>query len=177
MSGLGAVAAAAATLGGLVWAAKGLAILAADRQPPWLFEAGPALFGVALTCLAATVDLPPRRRAVVITLGVIAVVAGVVALASEVVTDVYGPALALASLALVGGLVLLDRRGCPPQRLAWWIGVLTIPAVLVGGALSAVDERLLEVPLVALSVCWVVLGVQLGRGGASAHDRPGAPRA
>ena len=33
-----------------------------------------------------------------------------------------------------------------------------VPALLVGGVLSGIDERLLEVPIVCLGIAWITVG-------------------
>ena len=148
----------AALVGGFAWTVKGLVILAGGDQPPFLFEVAPALFGIGLLSMAHTALPPSRRRTVVMGFAGIAIIADVVAVVTEVVGDVAGAAIATSSLALVVGLVTLDRRSGWPISLAWWIGVAMLPAVFVGGMLSEIDERLLEVPLVVLGVAWIVVG-------------------
>ena len=34
----------------------------------------------------------------------------------------------------------------------------TVPALIVGGALSVIDERLLEIPLTCIGLAWIVVG-------------------
>ena len=41
------------------------------------------------------------------------------------------------------------------------MGLATIPLLILGGALEAVDERLLELPIALLGLGWVILGVAL----------------
>lgn len=78
---------------------------------------------------------------------------------------VVGVGIAATTLATVSGLILLglaarDAQLPPPLRwLPLALGVATPPAVtVVGGLLAAVNERLLEIPLLALALGWVVLG-------------------
>ena len=40
-------------------------------------------------------------------------------------------------------------------------GLATIPLLILGGALQAVNERLLELPIALLGLGWVMLGVAL----------------
>ena len=123
-----------------------------------LFEAAPLFFGIALTALALTSDLRGRRREMAIALGLLTVTAGVVAGVTETVGQVWGPAIASSSLALIAGLLLLGRRArSAAHTFAWWIGVSTLPAFVVGGLLSAVSERLLEVSVLALGLMWLWL--------------------
>lgn len=149
----------AALVGGLAWSVKGTVILVGGDQPPLLLEVAPMLFGVALLSIAYSTSPPSRRRAVTLVLAAVSAIAGFVALASELVGEVAGIALAISSIALLIGLLLLPRRGPRPAPFAWWIGATTVPALLVGGILSELDERLLEVPLTCLGVAWIVLGL------------------
>ena len=152
---LGGVAALA---GGLAWVAKGVVILGGGDQPPLLFEAATPLFGLALGSVALSTMSPSRRRVVVLALSAISVIAGFIALASELVDEVWGAALAVSSVGLLIGLLTLPRNGHWPAPLAWWMGVAMVPAVVVGGALAEIDERLLEIPLVCLGITWMVVG-------------------
>ena len=154
LSRLGGVA---AFLGGLAWTLKGSVILAGGDQPPLLFEAAPALFGVGLLSIAYCTKRD-RRRDVALALSAVATLAGLAALVSDMVGEVAGAALATSSVALLLGLLTLGRRGRWPAPLAWGIGLAMVPALLVGGALSAIDERLLELPLVCLGVGWMAVG-------------------
>ncbi|MFE7223536.1 hypothetical protein ACFU7D_02010 [Nocardioides sp. NPDC057577] len=148
----------AALVGGLAWVVKGTVILGGGDQPPLLLEVAPMLFGVALLSIAYSTLPPSRRRAVALGLAAVSAMAGFVAFSSELVGEVVGMALAISSIALLLGLLLLPRRGPRPAPLAWWIGATTLPALLVGGILSELDERLLEAPLTCLGVAWIVLG-------------------
>jgi hypothetical protein len=148
----------AALLGGLAWVVKGLVILAGGDQPPFLFEVAPLLLGIGLLSIAHRAMPRSRRRTVAMGFASIAIIAGAVALATEVVGEVAGSAIATSSLSLVVGLVTLDRHGRSPMPLAWWIGVGMLPAVSTGGVLSEIDERLLEVPLVGIGAAWMVVG-------------------
>lgn len=148
----------AALLGGSAWSVKSLVILAGGDQPPLMFEVAPALFGIALLSIAHSAMPIGRRRTAAMGLAVVSIGAGFVAGVTEVVGEVAGAAIAASSLALVVGLVTLDRHQPPPTRLGWWIGVAMLPAVFVGGMLSEIDERLLELPLVCLGVAWLFVG-------------------
>jgi len=57
------------------------------------------------------------------------------------------------SLALIAGLLLLRRRtSSTSHTFAWWIGVSSLPALVVGGLLSAINERLLDVSILTLGL-------------------------
>ena len=148
----------AALLGGLAWTLKGLVILAGGDQPPLLFEVAPALFGIGLLSVASSTMAPSRRRAAVLGFSAVAVIAGLAALVSDLIGEVAGAALAASSVALLIGLLTLGRNNRSPSPLAWWIGLATLPALAIGGVLSEIDERLLEIPLVCLGVAWMALG-------------------
>jgi hypothetical protein len=157
----------AALLGGLAWTVKGAVILAGGDQPPLLFEAAPELFGVALLAIAYSTMPISRRRRAAMGLGAVSAFAGFAALVSDLFGEVAGAAIAVSSLTLLTGLLLL-RRGRWPAPLAWWIGLGMVPALLIGGMLSELDERLLEIPLVCLGVAWVVVGwLEIIGGGAA----------
>jgi hypothetical protein len=151
----------AALLGGLAWTLKGLVILAGGHQPPLLFEAAPALFGIGLLSIAYCVMVPSRRRTAALCLAAAASIAGLAALVSDLVGDVAGEALAISSMALLFGLLMLARNRRWPAHLAWWIGVAMVPALVVGGMLSEIDERLLEIPLVCLGIAWMTVGAAM----------------
>jgi len=124
-----------------------------------LFEAAPALFGVAVGALALGGNPRDRRRQAALLRASPATVAGLVTLVSEIVESVPGPAIAAATLALIAALVLIgvaSRTGPEtvrgPGRVALVIGLSTLPALLVGGLLAAANERLLELPLLVLAL-------------------------
>ena len=162
---------ASAIVAGLMWGVKGTSILVSGRQPSLLLELAVPLFGVVLVALSVSAAGSGRRR-LVGGLGLTAFLAGVVAVVTEVRGEVWGPALVGAMVSTLIGLVVFGSegrsRGTVPairsRRPALAIGVATIPAILVGGLLSSIDERLLEVPLVALAVLWCWLGLAVLRG-------------
>ena len=148
----------AGVLGGLAWTVKGTAILVGWDQPPLLFEVAPAFFAVGLASVAYSTMAVTRRRRAVIGLAAVSVLTGLAAILSDLVGDLVGAALAVSSLALTFGLVTLERHRRWPAPLAWWIGIAMVPALLLGGALSMIDERFLEIPVVGLGLAWVVVG-------------------
>lgn len=148
----------AAFLGGLAWTLKGAAILVGGAQPPLLFELAPVLFGSGLLSVAYSTMPSGRRRSTALGLASVTIVAGLAALASDLAGKVAGAALAISSVGLLLGLLTLERSRRWPAPLAWWIGVAMVPAVLVGGLLAELDERLLEIPLVCLGVAWMAVG-------------------
>ncbi|HEX7276878.1 MAG TPA: hypothetical protein VF244_05840 [Acidimicrobiales bacterium] len=163
----------AAVAGGAMWAAKGAAILATGDQPPVLFELPLLLFPLGLLGLHARLEgHDGRLRSVGRGVSLVALVAGAVAAGVFVVDPdasgaVPGIAIAGSALGTVVGLILLGlvaRRAqiFPPpwHRLPFVMGVAT-PVLLsvVGGMLSEINERLLEVPLVLVAAAWIRLGL------------------
>jgi len=151
-------------LSSVAWLVKGAAILAFGEQPPLLFEIAPVFFGASLLGLGLTLTQRAGRRHAVVALGSISLLAGAVSGASELAGSLLDVSILVASLSLLVGLVVLGRHApSRAHRLGWIIGVSMIPAGFVGGVLSEWDERLLEVPLVGLSVLWIWLGWALVR--------------
>lgn len=75
----------------------------------------------------------------------------------------FNPALVVSSLSLLVGLLTVPRHAAWPAPMAWWIGIALVPAMLVGGVLSELDERLLEVPHICLGIAWMTVGLALLR--------------
>lgn len=145
---------AAGLAGGLAWVIKGVAILAADKQRPLAFGIALPLFGLSLLGVAH-LTLRGIRRTVVVGAAWLAVGAGLVALLSDLLDNGW---------ALLIGQLALARNRRAPAPLTFWIGVGTLPALAVGGALAEIDERLLEIPLVCLGLAWMLVGWMTLRG-------------
>lgn len=171
--------AAAALVGGLLWVVKGAAILLGYGQPEHAFEVAPLLF--ALVTLGLARWLPPdRARRFGVILAVTAVLGCLVAaVASIAAGDVLGPDLLTGVVTLTAALVIvgpaLRRSSAALGGLALLLGMGTIPAMLVGGAISAIDERLLEVPIVAIGLGWIAVGLALLRQMKTAPRTPSRP--
>lgn len=159
----------AAVAAGLCWAVKAVAILATGQQPALLFELAPLL--MAFSILALGRQMPPGKpRIVCAAVAVAALLAGSAVLAGHVmplpaVAD--GIAMAGANLLILVGLVTagLSLRRRLRAHLPLWLGLITVPALLIGGlAAELLGERALEAPLAALGVAWIALGIQLLRG-------------
>jgi hypothetical protein len=77
--------------------------------------------------------------------------------------DVFGPAIAVASLAAIAGTLVSGWRpaGDPTRRALVLIAISVVPAMLVGGILSEIDERLLEIGLLGYALAWAYAGVKL----------------
>ena len=163
----------AAFVGGLAWLLKSTWILAGRPQPRLLFEIAPFFLALTTTCLAIAAEgMGRRRRALALALGSLGMVAGTLAAITELVDTVWGPAIAVAVLAVVISLLLQDRRGTSTERLAWWIGVATLPLNLLGGLLAIADERLLELPLAFLAIIWIWLAVLIIRSAVTTQSPP-----
>jgi hypothetical protein len=152
----------AAVAGGALWGIKSLAILLTGDQPPLVFELAPPLFGLAVAALAFDRRHGSRARGALV-LGCVGVVAGTTAFLSDLAGELWGPTIALAMIAVLVGLILLGTgSGRSPIGSVEWvalaIGLVTVPALLVGGALSLIDERLLELSLLLLAGMWIWLG-------------------
>ncbi len=163
----------AGALGGALWAAKGLAVLLTGEQPSLLFELALPLFPIGLLGLHACVSGQGGRLVaggrvvalVALAAGVFAV--GVSTIDPDAEGVVPGVAIALSVLGTVVGLVLLGlaarRTGVfPPPwpRLPLVLGIGTpVLVMVVGGMLSEISERLLEVPIVLVAAAWVKLGL------------------
>lgn len=152
-----------ALVGASLWAVKSATILLTGYQPPLSFEAAPALFAFTVASMAS-VHATRLSRAALVT-GGFACIAGIVAVGRELTGDSSDAALTLAMLGVILGLTMVGeatRResGSPGRagRLAFALGLATIPALAVGGLLSAINERLLEVPLFVLACTWSWLG-------------------
>lgn len=181
---LGAVAAMA---GGVAWFVKGTAILMTADQPPVAFGIGPPLFALGLLGFYAglgAADARAKRGAVAATLafglmvvfGIADAVAPSLSPKGEEFT-VLSAVMVAAALCLLAALVLLGLAGRRAQGRHWtalplWMGVLAVPGFLVGGLLSALNERLLEIPLVLFAIGWMSLGYAMWRSSTSPRTTP-----
>lgn len=164
--------AVAAVAGGAMWVIKGGVILAVGDQPPLLFELAGALFPVALIGLHASLEGKGGRRARVG--GALARVSGAMVmaaasyslLASKPSELVLGLLLGVSGLSLVIGLLVLGLAArsldvLPPRwtNLPAVMGAAAVPAMtVVAGILEAIHERLLELPIMAFGIAWILLG-------------------
>jgi hypothetical protein len=157
-----------AWIGAAMLAYKSVAILATGDQPEHVFELAPFFLGLAtITLLYALVDGLRRPRWLLMILGWLAVTGGAVAALSHLAgkTDDFGDLGYLVNIVstvvllfLISGDIrqkeLLPKWSFTPRLLSW-VMVLLIP---VGAVLEGINERLLEVPLLAYSVVWMMLG-------------------
>lgn len=99
---------------------------------------------------------------------------GLVALTGELLgEESLDPFIAASALALLTGQLCLLGVRPAPAPLTFWTGVGTVPALLVGGVLAEVDERLLEIPLLCLGLAWTSIGLMTLRRSAYALTRAG----
>ncbi len=168
----------AAMLGGVMWVGKGGAILLTGGQPPVLFEAAVPLFAIGLVGLHARLEGRGGRlgrvglllayaalvSALVVPLGWTLAPAGWVP--DEDSVTPLTPFIVLAGFGPFLGLVLVGRGALragvfPPPWSALPLAVgLGAPLLILvgGGALAAIDARLLEIPIVLVGLAWMVLG-------------------
>jgi hypothetical protein len=166
----------AAALGGVLWAAKGTAILLTGDQPEYIFELAPLFFALGLLALNGRVEGgggEAARFGGALAWSALALVLASAALYFVTGEDEgfpVGVTIALAALSILAGLVLLGiavrRTDALPGRwrsLPLAIGAGAIPLMMVGGILEPIDERLLEIPIVLLGLAWSALGYAIWR--------------
>ena len=173
----------AALIGGLAWAVKAGVILAGGQQPALLFEVAPLLLAGGLLGLLASLPVGGGPRRAGAALAAVAGAAAVYSLAVPVGDGEFSPGLLVSVLALLLGLIVLGvpvRRhrtlgGQVSSTLPLALGITTYPLLGVGGALEAIDPRLLEAPLLVIGVAWMAVGVALVRAGRSRGVELSAP--
>ena len=164
---------------GACWVVKGAGVLLTGEQPPFLFESAFVLFPVALIGLYAAVERGGRLANSGLVIAVVAEASALVVgfgvllgpdhwVPQEDTVTVLTPFFMLAGLGTFAALLLLGlailRTESLPGRwhaLPLAIGVCAVPLMVIGGALEAVNERLLELPIVLLGGAWVALGTRL----------------
>jgi hypothetical protein len=170
--GLALVSGGAAALGGTLWSIKSLGILIADAEPEYAFAVAPFWFGLACIGLVRLwEDQRDDRSWQVRATALLACGAGGVAATAYVVqgdAGVFSVSVLVAMLAVLAVLLgvgrriwragVFERSSFFPWALAW----LMLASIPIGGALAALDERLLEVPLLAVGLAWIWLGRLLG---------------
>jgi hypothetical protein len=158
-----------AFIGAILLAYKSIAILATGDQPEHAFEIAPFFLGLAtVTLLYAVIDELRRPRWLLMILGWLAVSAGAVAAISHAAgkTDDFGDLGFLVNflstitlLFLISGDIrrkqLLPRWSFTPRLLAWVMALL----MPVGAVLEGIDERFLEIPLLAFAGVWMMVGL------------------
>ena len=161
----------AAALGGALWAAKGIAILATGDQPEHIFEAAPLFFALGLVGLHARVKGrgggPARVGGALAWVGLALALlsAGLYLTTTDDEVFPLSAAIPLTALSILASLVLLGLAVRRTEALAGrWrslplsMGAAALPLMMVGGMLETLNERLLEIPIVLLGLAWITLG-------------------
>jgi hypothetical protein len=147
------------------FAIKAGGILATGEQVPWLFEAAPAVLGLCILTLPGALGLTGTRSAVTAMVGGSAIAIDVAALVADATGEEWGLGLAFAMIGVSTGALVAgwDPRGWMDRALLT-AGVAPFVGLALGGALEAVDERLLEVGVLLIAAAWAWVGVLLLRG-------------
>lgn len=179
-------------LGGSAWVLKAGVIIFTGDQPPVAFEVGLVLFPFALLGLRST--LGPAGKSARVG-GVVAAIAAVCAVLTLLVRALGGegvepsenevtlltPFITGAGVGTVVALIALGtamRRartlapGYASLPLAMGLGI--VPLLIVGAALEAVSERLIELPIALLGLGWIGLGIALWNVAEQRHAAAGA---
>lgn len=173
-------AAGAAVVGGTAWTVKAAVTLVTGDEPRATFAVGLALFPFALLGLWSLVRRTGGRAPLiggilaaaaaisVLTATFIRAVGGAAVEPSEDEITMLTPFITIAGFGTFAALLALGaavrRTGAlaaPYASLPWAMALATIPLLLVGGALEAVSERLLEAPIALLGLGWITIGVAL----------------
>jgi len=167
ISSVEARAAVGALIGAVFWAVKSLGILLADYEPEYAFALAPFFFGVAAVGVAARID-PARRRARTVT-SVLALVAMLAGGAAALLYIATGDSTGFGLTIMVSVLSLLAVLSYGGWLVRWWsiipfaLAATMFIGLPIGGALSEIDERLLELPLLAVAMGWILLGLTFWR--------------
>jgi hypothetical protein len=158
-------------------AVKCIAILLTGDQPPVIFEVSPLFLGLGMVLVAPALGLGRVRRVAVRGLGAVAALAGAVSGATEFVGSLFDPAIGTATLAAILAAVVggWRPRGDVRKRALLLVGLAVVPTLLIGGALSEINERLLEIGLLGYAAVWALAGARMmGPAGSGAvHAEPG----
>ncbi len=173
-------AAVAAAVGGAAWTIKATVTLATGDEPPAMFAIGFAVFPFALLGLRSLLHNADGRASAVG--GILAAAAAVSVVLAALARAIGGAAVepsddeitVLTPFIAIGGfgafaallaLGLAARRAralpAPYTSLPWAMGIAAIPLLIIGGALAAVDERLLELPVALLGLGWIALSAAM----------------
>jgi hypothetical protein len=158
---------AAAAAGGLLWIIKAATILSLDEQPAYTFEIAPFLFGVASIGVVLTWEgVQPGAGRHMRYLAGLATIAGAVAAIAYILQGDDGAFGLGAMVSLLAVLCVLLYTGRAIWRhralgdwsaIPWALGWVIVAAIPLGGAMAEIDERLLEVPILAIGLGWIVL--------------------
>lgn len=159
---------------------KAVITLVTGDEPPAAFATGSALFPFALLGLWSLVRkvegrAPPIGGALAAAAAVSVVLATLVRLVGGAAVEptddeitLLTPFIAVGGFGTFAALIVLGvvvrRAGAlssPYTSLPWAMGLAAIPLLIVGGALEAVSERLLELPIALLGVGWIAVGAAM----------------
>ncbi len=173
-------AAAAAVVGGTAWTIKAAVTLVTGNEPRGTFAIGLALFPFALLGLWSLVRssggrapaiggaLAAAAATSVVIAAFVRAFGGAAVEPSEDEITALTPFITIAGFGTFAALLALGiaarRSGAlaaPYHSLPWAMAVATIPLLLIGGALEAVSERLLEVPIALLGIGWITIGAAM----------------
>jgi hypothetical protein len=172
----------AAVIGGAMWSVKAGVILLGGEQPDYLFELAPLALGIAILALHAFLNGQGGKLA---TAGQIVAVATILA----TIINGFEEALAdeewiqalssfvdmVAGLGPIVGLILLGLAGRDTMT-GWRLGPLKLAAIYPLSVMlliplapfvdfdGATGERLIEIPILAIGVGWIMFGVEMIRG-------------
>ena len=160
-------AALGALVGGVLWAAKSLGILIADYEPEYAFAVAPFFFGIAALGVAAKVDPAlPRERTATSVLAAVATIAGAAAALLYIATGDstgFGLTIMVSVLCLLAVLIYGGWLVRQWSIIPFAIAATMLIGLPIGGALSEIDERLLEIPLLVVATGWILLGLTFWR--------------
>jgi len=155
----------AALVGATFLAIKSLGILVTGEQVPFLFEAAPACLGLCVLTLSDARGTTGQRPTVTTAVGGMSLAVAVASFVADLAGEEWGPGLGLAMIGVsVGALVAGWRPQGWTDRALLAAAVVPYPALLLGGALERVNERLLEVALLPVAAAWAWVGIRLLRG-------------
>jgi hypothetical protein len=182
----------AAIAGGAMYAVKAAVILLGHNQPPLLFEAAPLAFGICLALLGRELRGRAARAALILALAII-VCTGANMLELLLTDREIVPAISSLIDAVTGfgplvGLFLLAWASRQPEGpVSWRSGILALaglyPLVILAfipvGFFVDLDgdtgERLIELPILAIGLGWVVFGASLIGGPARGEESASVP--
>lgn len=167
--GFGGVWGVGAVVGGGLWATKSIVILITGSQPDYLFELAPIALAAAVLGLAVIWREETQSRPFPTLLASVALLtstgAGVSYLSLGDDEGLFGPALMIGILSIVVLLFWVGRFFWRTRAIEQWRAIpfllawSFIVALPLSGVFAALNERLLEIPLLVISLGWIWLGV------------------
>ena len=154
------IATLSALTGGVLWVIKSLAILVADSQPEYTFELALACFGVATLGIVDKVRSSKGATRTVTIIACMAALSGIAAAVTYLAAgdnDAFGLLAMATAVSTLAVLFYGGRKVKAWSALPFNLGCLYVLSLPAGGALAAIDERLLEVPLLVVAMGWIAL--------------------